>query len=120
MSAALAAFAPSFEIDTQLLYPVGANLPAALSASAIPCQSLASIAGVMFFFIHPWSGQSGSGFFPQAIPPSPATVAVGVVLALGTAVALRSALGSTAAEVVALGSGIIALADVAGSVFAPS
>lgn len=66
MSFARAAFAPSFEIETQFAYPLGANVAVLSSAVASAAKSDAAIAEFVFAFIQPCSGQSGSGFVPHA------------------------------------------------------
>lgn len=83
----------------------------------------------MFFFIQPWSGQSGSGFFPHsAAPPSsfaavlPASVALVVALvvapdALGAADAVGSALALVAAAAEADAAG--ALDAIGGTLVVP-
>jgi hypothetical protein len=55
----------------------------------------------MFFFIHPWSGQSGSGFVPHSAAPPPSFVAVAAVLlasAVPVAAAVAEAAGSADAD----------------------
>ena len=103
MSPARAALAPSFAIETQFGYAAAGGARATILSSAMAsfAVSFAITGGFAFSFIHAWSGQSGSGRLPHAMPASPVTAATsGAAAAEALAMAcVTDAVGATVADV---------------------
>lgn len=73
----LAAFSPSLEMETQFAYPGGAIFAMSAKPVAMRGKSWLKLGPDTCRFIHAWSGQSGSGFFPQASSPRPPSLPEG-------------------------------------------
>ena len=110
MSPARAALAPSFAIETQFGYAAAGGARATILSSAMAsfAVSFAITGGFAFSFIHAWSGQSGSGRLPHAMPASPVTAATsGAAAAEALAMAcVTDAVGATVADVAGVGVGV--------------
>ena len=69
------------------------------SAVASAAKSFFCIAPPVLFFIHPWRGQSGSGFLPHVAPAGPPSVLLACALELADALAAGATEASTASAI---------------------